>query len=244
MVLGLAVVLLTGSRLEAARNHIGAGVADRFVGLGFTVQSLQVKGAPQVAQADIMRAANLYKGQPILGVDLDAMRRRIETVGWVKQAKVLRLLPGALVIEIVPRDILAVWQDRGVDHVVDRDGKVVAEADPARFVDLPLVVGDGAAEAAAGILPLLKARPKLMGLTEALVRVDGRRWDLRLKDGGIIQLPAAGEDAALIRLDQLDQKARVLELGFERVDLRDPELVAVRPRGTTVALAGAPNARP
>ena len=67
---------------------------------------------------------------------------------------------------------------------------------------------------------------------EALVRVDGRRWDIRLKDGGLIQLPAAGEDAALIQLDQLDQKSRLLEVGFARIDLRDPQMVAVRPRTT------------
>ena len=62
------------------------------------------------------------------------------------------------------------------------------------------------------------------------MRVDDRRWDLRLKDGSLIQLPATNEEGALIRLDQLDQKSRILELGFARVDLRDPEMVAVRPR--------------
>jgi cell division protein FtsQ len=65
---------------------------------------------------------------------------------------------------------------------------------------------------------------------EALVRVDNRRWDLRLKDGSLVQLPATGEEAALIQLEQLDQKSRLLELGFERIDLRDPAVVAVRPR--------------
>ncbi len=64
------------------------------------------------------------------------------------------------------------------------------------------------------------------------MRVDRRRWDLRLKDGALIQLPALVEASALIQLDQLDQRARVLELGFERIDLRDPEMIAVRPRGT------------
>ena len=67
---------------------------------------------------------------------------------------------------------------------------------------------------------------------EALVRVDDRRWDVRLKDGGLIQLPAGGEEQALTMLDQLDQKSRILELGFERIDLRNPELVAVRPKET------------
>ena len=71
--------------------------------------------------------------------------------------------------------------------------------------------------------------------------MDARRWDLRLKDGGIIQLPATGEDAALIQLDLLDRRARLLELGFARIDLRDPEMVTVRPRGAP-ASAGAASA--
>ena len=33
------------------------------------------------------------------------------------------------------------------------------------------------------------------------MRVDERRWDLRLKDGSLIQLPAVEQDAALIQLD-------------------------------------------
>ena len=41
---------------------------------------------------------------------------------------------------------------------------------------------------------LLRQRPALMTRVDALVRVDGRRWDLRLKDGSLIQLPAIGED--------------------------------------------------
>ena len=68
-----------------------------------------------------------------------------------------------------------------------------------------------------------------MARIEALVRVDERRWDLRLKDGSLIQLPAVDQDSALIRLDALDQRERLLDLGFARVDLRTPEEVAVRP---------------
>ena len=42
-------------------------------------------------------------------------------------------------------------------------------------------------------------------------------------------LPAADQEAALIQLDALDQRERLLELGFARIDLRTPEEVAVRP---------------
>lgn len=198
--------------------------------LGFRLERVEVQGAPDMAKADILRAADLAKDTPILDLRLDALRERIEATGWVKDAKVVRLLPDTLIIAVTPRAPAAVWQHEGVLKVVDAEGKLIGGADPARFPALPLVVGEGAAEEARNILPLLRQRPALMAKIDALVRVDGRRWDLRLKDGSLIQLPAIGEDSALIQLDQLDQKQRLLSLGFERVDLRDPDEVVVRPR--------------
>jgi cell division protein FtsQ len=228
--LGLLVALVTGDRPQ----QMASAVADRFqneaVGLGFKVKAVHVQGASAQAQADIVAATGLYQDEPILGLDLAALQAKVETVGWVKTAKVVRLLPDTLVISVVERQRLAVWQNQGLTKVVDVEGKVIEEADPANFTDLPLVVGVGANEAAATILPLVRSRPRLVSRLEAVVRVDQRRWDLRLKDGSLIQLPAVGEDSALIQLEQLDQKSRVLELGFARIDLRNPEMLVIRPR--------------
>ena len=197
--------------------------------------AVHLQGASKLASADILRAASLRQGEPLLGVDLEAVRLRVEHVGWVKSAKVIRLMPDTVVIAVEERRLMAVWQHAGRAYVIDNEGAVAAEADPARFAALPLVVGEGANAAASAILPAVSSRPRLMQRLEALVRVDDRRWDLRLKDGSIIQLPAADEESALIRLDQLDRRSRLLELGFSRVDLRDPEMVAVRPRSTQAA---------
>ena len=198
--------------------------------LGFRLARVEVQGAPDMAKADILRGAALTQDAPILDVNLDEVRQRVEATGWVKDAKIVRLLPDTLVVAVTPRTPAAIWQHLGVSKVVDLDGQLIDGADPARFPDLPLVVGEGAAEEARNILPLLRQHPDVMTRVDALVRVDGRRWDLRLKDGSLIQLPAIGADSALIQLDQLDQKQRLLSLGFERVDLRDPDEVVVRPR--------------
>jgi cell division protein FtsQ len=195
-----------------------------------------------MARDDIIRASGVTQDQPLLGLDLDGLRGKVEGVGWVKEAKVIRLLPDTLVIAVEERPTMAVWQNRGKLHVIDAEGRPIGEADPARFPGLPLVVGEGANEAAADIWPLIRARPRISERLEALVRVDNRRWDLRLKDGGIIQLPAIGEESALIRLDRLDQGQRILELGFQRIDLREPELVAVRPRSAQPAVQSRPAA--
>ena len=230
--LGLALIatLATGHRAERLVDAFGRGVQVQFADLGFKLKDVHVQGASAMAEPDILRAAALYKDQPTLGLDLEALRQRIETVGWVKEAKVVRLLPDTVVIAVVERPAIAVWQHAGRTQVIDGEGRVILEAEAGRFPNLPLVVGQGADQAAGSILPAISSRPRLRDRLEALVRVDDRRWDLRLKDGSLIQLPAIGEDSALIQLDQLDQRQRILDLGFARIDLRDPDMVAVRPR--------------
>ena len=242
---GAAAGLVVASRDHAAQAAAQAAAAQAsgpeptrlgraLAPFGFRLERVEVQGAPEMAKADILASVqstgHLTKGMPLVGLDLEQLRKRIEGEGWVKDAKIIRLLPDTLVIAVGPRQPAAVWQLMGQTRVVDAEGRVIDGADAARFPALPLVVGQGASEDAHNILPLLRQRPKLMAAIDALVRVDGRRWDLRLKDGALIQLPAVGADSALIQLDQLDQKQRLLSLGFERVDLRDPEAIAVRPK--------------
>ena len=232
LVLALAVTLATGGRGDRLVQGTVSGIDGKFGDAGFRLKAVHVEGASTLATPDIVRAAGVYKDQPLLGLDLEALRKRVEQVGWVKEARVVRLLPDTLVVAVVERRQLAVWQHGGHTVVIDDQGRTIPEADPGRFPNLPLVVGAGGAEHAGEILPTLVQRPKLMERMDALVRVDNRRWDLRLKDGSLIQLPAVGEEEALMQLEQLDMRSRILELGFERIDLRNPDVVAVRPRET------------
>ncbi len=228
-VLLLGGVLFTGARAERIGAAVGHRVDTTLAGMGLSLQRVHLQGASPEASAAIRAALPLQAGQPITSLDLDALRLSVEQVGWVREAKVVRLLPDTLVVTVIEHDRMAVWQSGGQAYVVGPGGEVIPGADPGRHPELPLIVGVGADQAAAGILPLIAQRPRLRDRTEALVRVDQRRWDIRLKDGAVIQLPAIDEEAALIQLDALDQRERLLDLGFARVDLRSPEAVAVRP---------------
>jgi cell division protein FtsQ len=230
LVLALGVTLATGDRAGKLGSAANVAVGSRFAALGFKLQAVRVQGASKLATADILKAADVYKDMPLLGMDLDRLQADIQSVGWVKSVRVVRLLPDTLVLQIVERPQVAIWQDGGYTRVIDDKGEVIPEADARMFAKLPLVVGEGANNHATQILNAVSQRPGLMSRVEAMVRVDDRRWDLRLKDGSLIQLPGGGVDAALIALEQLEVKSRILELGFERIDLRNPEMVSVRPR--------------
>lgn len=225
----LALVLATGARAERIGQSFHSGMDAITTGMGLELRRVHITGASAEATPAIRRALDVKAGQPITGLDLATLQASVQAVGWVREARVVRLLPDTLIVEVVEHDRLAIWQTGGRVFVIDGEGRAIQGADAGRYPDLPLVVGSGADAAAGDILRLLRERPRLMGRVDALVRVDGRRWDLRLRDGGLIQLPAAGEEAALIQLDALDQRERLLELGFERIDLRTEGQVAVRP---------------
>ncbi|KPF84988.1 cell division protein FtsQ [Brevundimonas sp. AAP58] len=225
----LALVMATGSRAERIAQSLSTGVDGVTTGLGLKLNRVHITGASDEATPAIQRALDVQSGQPITTLDLDALKASVERVGWVKEARVVRLLPDTLIVEVKEHDRLAVWQTGGRTYVIDSEGRAIPGADAGRYPNLPLVVGKGADAAAGALLPLLAQRPRLMGRIDAIVRVDERRWDLRLKDGGIIQLPALNQEAALIQLDALDQRERLLELGFARIDLRTEGQVAVRP---------------
>jgi cell division protein FtsQ len=233
-VVGAAALLAMAVGGARSVEHGVGKIGDRIgVALGFRLNTLTIKGGDVLSAPAIAQAAGLNPGDAILGVDLDRLRERVEGVGWVKSAKVQRLLPDTIVVAIKPRALLAVWQHGEAANVVDADGAVIPEAEAGGFPQLPLIVGEGANEAAAAILPLMTARPRLMARIDAFQRIDGRRWRLSLKDGGVIDLPAKDEDGALIRFDQLDARLHCLELGFERIDLRDPASTEVRMKGAS-----------
>lgn len=234
-VLVLAAVLATGARAERIGASFGQSMDKATTGMGLSLRRVHITGASAEATPAIQQALNVTAGQPITSLDLDALRARVQAVGWVKEARVVRLLPDTLIVEVVEHDRLAVWQTGGQSYVIDAGGRAIPGADAGRYPQLPLVVGKGADTAAAALLPLLAQRPRLSNRIDAMVRVDERRWDLRLKDGSLIQLPAIDQESALIRLDALDQRERLLDLGFARVDLRTPDTVAVRPGGAAPA---------
>ena len=239
VVLVSVAVLATGGRGEALWRGVRAAGKSDLATLGFRANVIHLQGTSQAAQKEVLAAAAIKPGVPILDVDLAGLRQRVEGVGWVARARVIRLLPDTLVIAVIQRPLMAVWQHSGRTAMVADNGAVMPQVDPSRFSALPLIVGAGANIAAAPLLPLVMNRPRLAQRLSAMVRVDDRRWDLRLKDGGVIMLPPDDEGAALTRLDELDRTAKILDLGLARIDLRDSEMVVVRPRGVAApALAG------
>ena len=116
------VALATGGRGARLLDGAGALRHFQFANLGLTVREVHLQGVSKAAQDEVSAAAAIKAGEPLLGVDLAAVRARVERVGWVDHARVIRLFPDTLVIAVTERPLMAVWQHAGQAVVVTNNG--------------------------------------------------------------------------------------------------------------------------
>ena len=214
-----------GRQVDSAVDGLFAASAD----VGLKLANVHVVGRSKTAREDILAAVALKQGEPIMSLDLEAARERLEQLPWVMEATVERRLPDLVYVTLVERKAMAIWQLDGSLSVVDQSGQVIAGAVADDFPGLPLIVGPGASAAAEGLFVMLATEPELSARVTAAVRVGERRWNLRIEPGIDVRLPEDGAVEAWQMLGRLDRENGLLSRDVVVIDLRQPDRLLVRP---------------
>ena len=235
--LAIAAVVIVALDIPAkAERTAGAAIGHA----GFTVSGYQIVGLTHMQRSQIddivddeLRRASEEAGgakapQPL--VDVARIRERLLAFGWVKDARVSRRLPDTLVVDIVERTPVALWQDSGRLALIDADGVVLDRVPIDKMPDLPLLIGPGANGQARQLDRLLDGLPTLKPQLASATWVGGRRWDLNFQSGETVALPE-GETTAHTALDKFakaDRSSGLLGRGIVWFDLRKPGQMTVR----------------
>ncbi len=222
----LAVVGFYGSILggQYAAFTASHGTLADFVArsIGFGIRSVTVTGVHELAEKEILAAAGISPTKSLLFLNAAKLREKLKALPLVKEASVSKLYPHRLLIEIEERKPIALWQKDGRVQIIAGDGIPIDTLHDARFLSLPLAVGDGANAHIGDYLALLHAAGGLRGRIEAGIFVAQRRWNLKLKNGIEVALPEKGAVAAVAELDRLQRDYHVLDKDIVALDLRIP----------------------
>ncbi len=229
--------------------HGGLGprmVASASVAVGLTASGVDISGQVNTSDRDIVAALAWPESGSLVGYDLDTARARLVALPWVEDVTIRKIYPGRLAVSVSEKQPAAVWQADDKLWVIDGQGNRIAafgitEMLNDRFSHLPHLVGTGADEHAADILPLVAAYPQIAGRVQAYLRLGKRRWDLLLAGDTETTvraaLPEVGLADALDRLAALQDRRQILDRQIAGVDLRladrmvfdlEPEAVEVR----------------
>jgi cell division protein FtsQ len=207
-------------------------------GMGMRIADVLTEGRQRTSAGEIYRILEPYYGQNALSVDIAAIQQRLQSLPWVRDATVTRLLPDRLSAQLVEHRPIALWMPQvgprvagqppaGPALVSDR-GDIIQVSELSPYRHLPILSGADAPAAAPDLLRLLQAEPELAERVTGAERVDGRRWNVFV-DGRIeVRLPEREPALAWTRLARLDRDDRLLARAIEAVDLRLEDRVVVR----------------
>lgn len=230
---GLVLLFITG--VYEMRENIAAGAATlggvlqgEFADAGFGVNEIEITGQTLTRETEIFKALAIEPRTSTVNFDAEAARARIAELPSVDAVTIKKVYPGHLIVSITEKVPVARWRVDGVTFVVDAAGEQIGE-DLGAYAELPLVVGDGAADDA---LVMIRALDRFESLKQGLValsRIGDRRWDMIFSNGLRVQLPEQGVAQALTQLTELQQRYRLLDRDVTLIDLRVPAMLALRP---------------
>ena len=235
-----AIVGIFGAILVAIAMFLGLPeiarqqAADIAARAGFEVEKVEVRGVERMDELPVYNIALGQVDRSMLSLDLPHVRAEMLKLGWVKDARISRRLPDTLVVDIVERDPVAVWQHDGQLHLIDVSGVVLQTVSASAMPDLPLVVGPNANRQTAGLNKLMENAPALKPMLAGATWVGNRRWDLRFQSRETLSLPEGDTQSAsaLVNFARMDGVNRLLGRGIVKFDMRDPDRFVLRlPQG-------------
>ncbi len=118
----------------------------------FRLTRVEIHGNRHVNQDMILKTCNLRAGINLLSLDTDQLQGNIESMDWVRTARVVRELPDKLVINIKEYRPVALVNGNGL-YLVNINGKIFKKLRGDEHYDLPIITGVDPRDVESGELP-------------------------------------------------------------------------------------------
>jgi cell division protein FtsQ len=222
-VLFVAVIagLIAGGYVGRSVAAVNRSIAGAEIAAGFGISDIRISGEHRVSVDAIRNALGFKMGQPIFSVDVGQVRSNLRKLPWVQDAEVHKHYPGSISVNVIEKLPFALWltnQDKL--FVIARSGAVIAPADGSGLGQLPHFVGDPPVGAAA-LVDAIASHRAVNARVRAMQRISGRRWNLLLDGGVVVDLPEQNWRKQLDDLEHLIVDKGVLERDVGEIDLRE-----------------------
>ncbi|MGH8197000.1 MAG: cell division protein FtsQ/DivIB [Steroidobacteraceae bacterium] len=172
-------------------------------GLDQPVRSIVIDGPFQrVAAVEVQQAALGSLQGGFVSADLDRLRKSVEALAWVDRARVQRLWPDSVRVEIVEQQPAARW---GEDGLLNTRGELFASGVRHVPPELPRLDGPPGTEwQVAQRYLVIQGRLVEQGLRIAALRLDARgAWELDLSNGVTVRLGRRQVDERMDRFVEI-----------------------------------------
>lgn len=200
----------------------------------FVVNDVEVAGDTHFNNNTIVNILGVHKEGSLSDYDIQEARAKLMTFPWVKDASISKIYPSKIKVVIYERHPFAVWLHDYRSDVVDKEGVFIGQSPSASILDfarshkLPIVIGGLSNTSSLSIVNEIRSIPSLKRNIVAFICISDDRWALLLNNGTKVLLP---EENALDSLLKMEDSGLLRKLVYSRallIDLRNPEVIAVK----------------
>ncbi len=190
-----------------------------------SARDIVVTGTAAVTREEVLDAAQVRPGTPLLQINTDQVADRVAAIRRVASARVQRQYPSALRISIVERIPLVVKDYPDGPHLFDRDGVDFATGPPPPGLTYIDVDDPGPSDSAtkAALAVLLALRPEVLGQVGRISAPSVSSITLTLGDGRVVIWGST--DRAEEKAEKL---AALLTQPGKTYDVSSPDLPTVK----------------
>jgi len=228
--IALGYGLIAGGHFSNIGNEISKGARGAVQVAGLSIREITISGNKRASRESILGAAGFDVGTPIMSFKAIEARDRLQELDWIETARVVRLLPDRVSIEVSERQPFALWQLNGHISVIDRTGKPLTSLSPSDYPGFVQLVGKNAGKKGAELIASLREFPLLNKQVKFAVRVADRRWTLKLVQNIDVYLPEDNIATALQEFVRLEERYQLLSKKINIIDMRLPEKITIRLR--------------
>jgi len=194
----------------------------------FLINFIKIKGANQPLVNEIRLLTGLDLPISSYDVNLHELQNKIELMNAVKNVNI-SIAENIIYIQVQPREPAIYWLNTNGLELLDPDGVSMGIVESGRpNLDLPLIAGVGASIAIDEALFIYSNSNSFSNEILGLVRIGERRWDIILKNGRKIMLPADGLTKVYKNLIRENKVKKLLSVNFSLLDLRNPNRMMIR----------------
>ena len=192
------------------------------------INFIKIKGANQGLVNEIRSLTGLDLPISSYDVNLHELQNKIELMNVVKNVD-LYIAENIIYIQVQPREPAIYWLNTNGLELLDPDGVSMGIVESGRpNLDLPLIAGTGASIAIDEAFFIYSISNSFSDEILGLVRIGERRWDIILKNGRKIMLPADELTKVYKNLIMENKVEKLLSVNFSLLDLRNPSRMMIR----------------
>lgn len=208
-----------GGWFERFEKKVEYTIQKKSIAWGLTVQNVSISGLKKLKKKDILKRLPFSLGGSFLKTDLEESYHALSEIPWIKSLRIERFWPHTIKIFIEEKHPLCIWQFKKIFYLIDMDGDVINVDNIGSYMDLPLVLGEGAPKKAQSVIQILEKLNFLKSI-KAISRIANRRWNLLTNTGLTILLPEKNIEDSLLYLLKLEKSYQILKRAKHQIDLR------------------------